>query len=230
MKRFSPGAFREAFVRSIPILCCYVFISMAFGMLMAEKGFAWYVSLLVSLTVYTGAYQFVLVSFLAGGVSAGVVALTALLMNSRQAFYSLSFLDEFRRMGRRKPYMIATMTDETYAVNCSLPPDAPGRQDVMFLLAVLSRIYWLAGTVCGGLLGNFIPWDLTGIDFCMTALFVILLLDQWEKREARVPALFGAGISLLCLTLFGADRFMLPALFLTSAALLARDRKGVSVK
>ena len=158
-------ALKKALKQSIPILCSYVFISMAYGMLMAENGYPWYVALLASVIVYTGAFQFVLVSLLAGGASLGLVAVTALLMNSRQTFYSLSFVSDFRAMGRRMPYMVYTMTDESYAVNCSLERDDPDRQDVMFYVAILCRIYWLLGTVLGAVVGQSLPFDLTGIDF-----------------------------------------------------------------
>ena len=161
-------ALKKALKQSIPILCSYVFISMAYGMLMAENGYPWYVALLASVIVYTGAFQFVLVSLLAGGASLGLVAVTALLMNSRQTFYSLSFVSDFRAMGRRMPYMVYTMTDESYAVNCSLERDDPDRQDAMFYVAILCRIYWLLGTVLGAVVGQSLPFDLTGIDFCMT--------------------------------------------------------------
>lgn len=218
-------ALKEAFTRSLPILCSYLFIAMAYGVLMSEKGFAWYVSLLISGAVYTGAFQFVLVTFLAAGTPVSVVALTALLMNSRQAFYSLSFVDEFRRMGRREPWMIFSMTDETYAVNCALPRELPDRSDVAYYQAILSYLYWQAGTLCGALAGQVIPWDLTGIDFCMTALFVILLIDQWDKADSHLPSLCGAGIALVCLAIFGAGSFMLPALLATSAVLIVRNRK-----
>lgn len=219
-------AFREAFRRSIPILCSYAFVGMAYGMMMAEAGQKWYVALLVSAVVYTGAFQFVLISFLTGGVSLGVIALTALLMNGRQMFYSITFLDDFSRMGARKPFMIHTMTDETYAVNLSLPPEMENRREVMFGVALLSWLYWAAATVCGCVLGNLIPWDMAGIDFCMTALFVIILMDQWEKARDRRPAILGGAIALACLAIFGGQSFMLPALVLTSAVLLIPGRKG----
>lgn len=223
-------AFREAFRRSIPILCSYAFVGMAYGMMMAEAGQKWYVALLVSAVVYTGAFQFVLISFLTGGVSLGVIALTALLMNGRQMFYSITFLDDFSRMGARKPFMIHTMTDETYAVNLSLPPEMENRREVMFGVALLSWLYWAAATVCGCVLGNLIPWDMAGIDFCMTALFVIILMDQWEKARDRRPAILGGAIALACLAIFGGQSFMLPALVLTSAVLLIPGRKGARVQ
>lgn len=224
-KRFSSTTLKTAFVKSIPIFCSYVFVSMAYGMMMASAGFPWYDSLLVSLTVYTGAFQFVLITFLSSGASLITIALTALLMNSRQSFYSLTFLKEFKQMGRRKLYMIHTMTDETYAVNCTLDLPKKEKEDTMFLVALFSRYYWMIGSVLGGILGQIIPFDLTGIDFCMTALFLIIFIDQWEKAEKHTPALTGLGIGILCLLIFGENRFMLPALLMVSALLLLFQRK-----
>ena len=224
-KRFSSTTLKTAFVKSIPIFCSYVFVSMAYGMMMASAGFPWYDSLLVSLTVYTGAFQFVLITFLSSGASLITLALTALLMNSRQSFYSLTFLKEFKQMGRRKLYMIHTMTDETYAVNSTLDLPKKEKEDTMFLVALFSRCYWMVGSVLGGILGQIIPFDLTGIDFCMTALFLIIFIDQWEKAEKHTPALTGLGIGVICLLIFGENRFMLPALLMVSALLLLFQRK-----
>lgn len=225
MKRFSSTTLKTAFIKSIPIFCSYVFVSMAYGMMMASAGFPWYDSLLVSLTVYTGAFQFVLITFLSSGASLITIALTALLMNSRQSFYSLTFLKEFKQMGRRRLYMIHTMTDETYAVNCTLDLPQKEKEDTMFLVALFSRCYWMIGSVIGGILGQIIPFDLTGIDFCMTALFLIIFIDQWEKAEKHTPALTGLGIGVICLLIFGENRFMLPALLIVSALLLLFQRK-----
>ena len=225
MKHYSSTTLKTAFVKSIPIFCSYVFVSMAYGMMMASAGFPWYDSLLVSLTVYTGAFQFVLITFLSSGASLITIALTALLMNSRQSFYSLTFLKEFKQMGRRKLYMIHTMTDETYAVNCTLDLPKKEKEDTMFLVALFSRCYWIIGSVLGGILGQIIPFDLTGIDFCMTALFLIIFIDQWEKAKKHSPALTGLGIGILCLLIFGENRFMLPALLMVSALLLLFQRK-----
>ncbi len=225
MKRFSSTTLKTAFVKSIPIFCSYVFVSMAYGMMMASAGFPWYDSLLVSLTVYTGAFQFVLITFLSSGASLITIALTALLMNSRQSFYSITFLKEFKQMGRRKLYMIHTMTDETYAVNCTLDLPKKEKEDTMFLVALFSRCYWIVGSVLGGILGQIVPFDLTGLDFCMTALFLIIFIDQWEKAEKHTPALTGLGIGVICLLIFGENRFMLPALLIVSALLLLFQRK-----
>jgi 4-azaleucine resistance transporter AzlC len=146
-------------------------------------------------------------------------------MNSRQTFYSLTYVEEFKSMGRRLPYMIHTMTDETYAVNCTLEKSQEGRKDIMFLVAHFSRCYWMTGAVLGGVIGQLIPFELEGIDFCMTALFVIIFIDQWEKNKRHLPALLGLFISVLCLIIFGTDRFMLPSLLLVSGILLFTQKE-----
>ena len=177
-------------------MCSYIFVSMAYGMMMENAGFAWYYSLLTSLTVYTGAFQFVLITFLSSGASIVTIAVTALLMNSRQSFYSLSFLETFRKMGRKKFYMIHTMTDETYAVNCTIEDKDENSRKEMFLVAFFSRCYWMFGAVMGGLIGQLIPFELNGIDFCMTALFIIIFIDQWEKADKHFPAITGILIAV----------------------------------
>lgn len=192
---------------------------MAYGMMMEEAGYHWYVSLFASLTIYTGAFQYVLITFLTGSTSLVTIALTAFLMNSRQFFYSLSYVDEFSRMGRKKWYMVHTMTDETYAVNNTIE-ESPQKKTVLFFLALYSRCYWMIGTVAGGLIGALIPFELEGIDFCMTALFVIIFIDQWEKAKKHHPALLGIGVGILCLFVFGQQYFMLPALLIVSGILL----------
>lgn len=210
-----------AFIKSIPILCSYIFLGIAYGIMMNEAGFKWYLSGIISATVYTGAFQFVLITFLAGGAGVATLALTAFLVNSRQTFYALTYLKDFQKMGKRKFYMIYTLTDETYAVNCTLS-DVPEkeRHDVMFYIAHFSHLYWIIGSILGGALGQLIPFELKGIDFCMTALFVIIFIDQWEKADKHSPALIGLFVSILCLLIFGQSRFMLPALLITSALLL----------
>ena len=219
-------AFKKAFVASIPILCSYLFLGMAYGILMQEHGFGWAQSLLTSAVVYTGAFQFVLITFLSGGASLVTIALTALLMNSRQSFYALTFLNDFKQMGRRKLYMIHSLTDETYAVNCtleSLPPEE--RHDIMFDLAVLSHVYWTLASMLGGMLGQILPFDMTGIDFCMTALFVTIFVDQWDKVRRHTPALAGLCVAVVALAIFGAGSFMLPALLAMSGILVFAGRK-----
>lgn len=237
-----------AFTKSIPVMCSYIFLSIAYGLMMQNAGLGWFYSLFASAFVYTGAFQFVLITFLSTGASLATVLLTALLMNSRQIFYAITFLPEFKKTGKRLPYMIHSLTDETFAVNCTLTLTGREKRDTMFVLALLCQGYWIIGSVIGSILGQLIPFELEGIDFCMTALFLIIFTDQWEKAQAAMkekeqqvhsspqcsragshfsdlldahfPALLGLALGLVCLLLFGSDRFMLPALLITSGILL----------
>lgn len=223
--KISKETWRLAFVKSLPIMCSYFFLGAAYGIMMEETGFPWYVALLLSMTVYTGAFQFVLITFLSTGASLLTIAITALLMNSRQSFYSLTFLNDFKRMGKRKLYMIHSLTDETYAVNCTLELPRKEKEDTMFGVALLSHCYWMAATVAGAVLGQLIPFELEGIDFCMTALFVIIFMDQWKKASSHIPALAGLTCGIVCLLIFGQSSFILPALLLVSGILFFAGRK-----
>lgn len=223
--KISKETWKLAFVKSLPIMCSYFFLGAAYGIMMEETGFPWYVALLLSVTVYTGAFQFVLITFLSTGASLLTIAITALLMNSRQSFYSLTFLNDFKRMGKRKLYMIHSLTDETYAVNCTLELPRKEKEDTMFGVALLSHCYWMAATVAGAVLGQLIPFELEGIDFCMTALFVIIFMDQWKKASSHIPALAGLTCGIVCLMIFGQSSFILPALLLVSGILFFAGRK-----
>lgn len=229
---------KQAFVKALPITGSYLFVSMAYGLTMQEAGLSWFWSLFTSLTVYTGAFQFVLVTFLSSGASILTIALTALFMNSRQFFYGLTFVEDFKKMGRRYPYMVHTMTDETYAVNCAMlssevirdrnaekANDRKRRFDIMFYVALFSRISWMVGAVLGGILGQILPVKLEGIDFCMTALFITIAIDQWRSVKVHLPALAGFIGGVLLLLLIGKDYFLLPTLILVSGLLLICERK-----
>ena len=212
---------KYALVKTIPIMFSYLFLSMAFGIMMNQAGFPFYWAYLVSLTVYTGAFQFVIVSFLSAGAGIVTIALTALAMNCRHMFYGVTFLKEFKSMGKCYPYMIFSLTDETYALYCSLEyPKDLNHHQIMFDIAWLSRAYWLVGTLAGALLWQIIPFDFEGVDFCMTALFVTILIDQWKKSENHAPAVIGGVSAVVFLLIFGASRFMLPSLMVTTALLL----------
>lgn len=202
-------------------MCSYLFVSIAYRMMMNEAGFAWYVSLLISFLIYTGAFQFLLITLLSSGTSLLTIGIMDFLMNSRQLFYSVFFVDIFNKM-KQKWYMIFTMTDETYAINCSLEENE-NEKEVMFYVALFSRIYWLIGTLLGVFLGQMIPFDLTGIDFCMTALFIIIFYDQLEKNKDRFPAIVGIVVAIICLCIFGNQNFMLPSLIISSMVLLIKQ-------
>ena len=209
-----------SFIKSLPILFSYLFIGAAYGILMQQAGFPWLSVLLVSMCVYTGAFQFVLTTLMASGASLLTIAVTAFFMNSRQTFYALTFLDDISKTGRRKLFMIHSLTDETYAVNCTLDLPPEEKREVMFHVAAFSYVYWIVGSLLGAVVGQLLPFSTDGIDFCMTALFVTIFLDQWEKSDRHFPALLGLTVGIVCLLIFGERRFMLPALLLVSAALV----------
>lgn len=213
---------RYAFRQTVPVLCGYLFLGLAFGLLLQQAGYGWPWAVLTSVIVYAGSMQFVLVGLLGGGFASLLsVALTTLSVNSRHLFYGLSFLETFRKMGRAKPYMIFSLTDETYSLLCSLqPPKELDADRVRLYIALLDHAYWVAGSAAGAILGSVIPFDLTGIDFAMTALFVVIFVDQLRGAKSRLPAVAGLGFGLLWLVVLGPDRFLLPALVCTVLVLL----------
>lgn len=223
---------KEAFIKALPITGSYFFVSMAYGLVMEDAGYSWIWSLFASMSIYTGAFQFVLVTFLNSGASVVTILLVALFMNSRQFFYGLTFIDDFKRMGNRFLYMVHTMTDETYAVNCSILPkrketdkERIKRFDIMFFVALFSRVSWMIGAVLGSVVGQLIPVELNGIEFCMTALFVTIFVEQWKSVKINIPAIIGLITGILILCIVGADFFLLPTLILTSGLLAALERR-----
>ena len=212
---------RFAFRQSLGVLFGYVFLGTAFGILLRQAGFGALWSLAFSGLVYAGSLQFVLAGFLAAPTALPTVALMSLFINARHLFYGLSFIERFRSMGKKRPYMIFSLTDETYSVLCGMDevPAGVDKNGAMFLVALLDQLYWVAGSLLGTFAGG-LPLDFTGIDFSMTALFLVIFLEQWRGVKSHLPALLGlccAGVFLLVL---GADNFLLPALCTTVAVLL----------
>ncbi len=217
MKRELSFAFRQ----TIPVLCGYIFLGIAFGLLLQQAGFGVGWALLSSLIIYAGSIQFVLVSFLSGGTNLLTVAAMVFFINARHIFYGLSFLDRFKRMGKARPYMIFSLTDETYSLLCSVKvPETLNENRVLFFMSALDQCYWVLGSVIGSLAGAAIRFDTTGIDFAMTALFVVIFVEQWLSAKSRLPALLGLGSGIVCLLLLGPDRFILPALVVAVALLM----------
>jgi len=202
---------------TVPVLCGYLFLGVAFGATLSQAGFGAQWALLISGLVYAGSLQFVMVPFLASGASLATVFLTALMVNARHIFYGVSFIDRFRRMGKLRPYMIFSLTDETYSIFCGLPGEESN--SLMLRIAAYDHAYWVTGSVCGALLAQGLPFDLTGIDFAMTALFIVICVERVMSREDRLPAFIGAACAAVCLLILGPDRFLAPALLLCAALL-----------
>ena len=217
----------KALKLTIPVMCGYLFLGAAFGATLAQAGFgpAW--ALAMSSLVYAGSLQFVMVPLMANSAALATVALTALMVNARHLFYGVSYIDRFRRMGRLRPYMIYSLTDETYSVFCGLPDEES--DGVMLRVALYDHLYWVAGSVAGGLLAQQLPFDLTGIDYSMTALFIVICLERALNRADRLPVAIGSVCAVVCLLVIGPDNFLAPALALTAVLLMmiqtAKSRK-----
>ncbi len=206
-------ALAAAFPATIPVMLGYLSLGTAFGLLMNAIGYPVIWSFLMSVTVFAGSAQFLGVELLDSMAPLGHAAIMTLILNFRHFVYGLSMLEKFRGMGWRKLYMIFSLTDETYALLTSLrPPQGVAPQDYYFCISLLDHFYWVAGSVLGGLLGSALSFNSEGADFAMTALFVVIVIGQWEEADSHLPALIGAGAALLSLLLLGPDRFLLPAL------------------
>lgn len=219
-------AFRAAFPHTLPILAGFLFLGMAYGILVHSKGFGWPWTLLMCITIFAGSMEFVTVGLLAGAFHPAYAYFLTLMVNARHLFYGISMLDKYRGAGWKKFFLVFGMCDEMFSVNCSVePPEGVDAGWFRLFVTWLNYLYWVCGAMLGSLAGAFVPFDTTGIDFAMTALFVVIFLNQWMEAKEHRPALIGLGASLVCLAVFGADRFILPAMALILLLLTAFRRK-----
>lgn len=204
---------RTAFVTSLPVAAGYLLLGFGFGVLLVSKGYPIVLAPLMSVFIYAGAMQYVAVDLLSGGATMIAAALMTLLINARHLFYGLSMLERYRDMGRTKPYLIFAMTDETYSLVCwRPPPEGLDPRRYYFLLSLFNQLYWIVGGALGGLVGGLVPISFRGIDFSMTAMFVVVFLQQWRHSRDHLPALAGLICTLISLLAFGPDNFILPAM------------------
>lgn len=214
-------AFRAAFPYTIPVLTGYLFIGMAFGVMIQEKGYNFLWAMLMSLLCYAGSGQYLAVNFFVPGLSFFHMIFMEFMLNIRHIFYGLSLLERFGKMGKKRLYMIFSLTDETYSLFfvTKVPPGVE-EDKFLFAIAALDQSYWILGSGIGALLGNVMPFDAKGIDFAMTALFVVIMTEQWMEQTNRRSVLLGLGCGLVCLLLFGAENFILPTMLCIMAVLL----------
>ena len=224
-------AIRTAFLDTIPVLTGYVFLGFGFGILMTENGYGPGWSLCMSLFIYAGSMQYVTVSLLSGGAGLLTAALTTLVVNARHLFYGISMVDAYKGAGRKKPYLIFALTDETYSLVSQIQEsDDASRHGYCFLVSLFDHCYWVGGTILGSLAGSLIPINYEGIDFVLTALFVTIFVEQWLSTKDHRPAVIGAASTALCLLLFGAGVFLIPSMGLIAGLLilLRAPKKEVS--
>ena len=208
-------AFKAALPHTLPIAVGFLFLGVSYGFLMRSLGFSFVYPMLMSLFIFAGSMAFVAAHLLLLPFNPWRALGLALMVNARQLFYGISMLDKYKGLGWKKPYLIFGMCDESFTINCTVKPPADVDSGwFMFFVTLLNQIYWVAGATLGSLLGYIIKFDTTGIDFVMTALFVVMFLGQWDEAKEHRPALVGLGCACLCLLLFGGDSFVLPAMAL----------------
>lgn len=211
-----------AFMQSIPVMLGYLFLGIAFGLLLQNAGYHYIWALVCSVFVYAGSMQFVLVTLLSGGVGILYSMIMTLFINGRHIFYGLTFVEKFKNMGKLYPYMIFSLTDETYSVLCSLKvPEGMNDKKLYFLISLFDQCYWITGSVLGAVIGGLITFNTKGIDFSMTALFVVIVINQWQEAKGHLPVLVGALSGIVLLLVLGADVFLLPALTVSAVILMA---------
>ena len=217
---------KKAFKDSLPILAGYLALGIGFGVLLHSKGYSFLWALLMSCTIYAGAGQYAAVDLLSSGASLITTAVMTLVINARHFFYGFSLLDKYKGTGKAKPYMIFALTDETYSLVCTAKiPEGIDEKKYYLFLSVLDQLYWITGCTIGALLGTFIPFDSTGIDFAMTALFVVIFVEQWLSTKEHLPAILGAATTLVCLFIFGAQYFIIPSMaFIAVELVIFRKR------
>ena len=206
-------AFLAAFPHTIPIFAGFWFLGITYGIYMNVSGFSFWYPMLMSLTIFAGSVEFVAVNMLLGAFNPLQALAMTLMINARHLFYGLSMLDRYRGTGWKKFYLIFGMCDESFSINYSAHiPDSVDSGWFMFFVTLLNQIYWFTGATLGGIFGSLITFNTEGLDFVMTAMFVVIFTDQWLKEERHISSLLGLGISFLCLLAFGADNFIIPSM------------------
>ena len=223
-------ALKAAFPQTIPIFTGFWFLGMAYGIYMNASGFSFVYPLCMSLLIYGGSLEFVAVEMLLSPFAPLQTFIMALLIQARHLFYGLSMLDKFKGLGWKKYYLIFGMCDETFSINCSADiPEDVDRGWFYFWVTLLNQFYWSAAATTGGIVGSLLKIDTSGISFVMTAMFVVIFLEQWLKEKEHSASLIGLAVSVLCLAVFGPDSFMVPTMVLI-VGLLALLRKPLEKK
>lgn len=227
-------AFLYAFPYTIPIFAGFWFLGMTYGIYMNVSGFSFWYPMIMSLTIFAGSIEFVAVNMLLGAFNPLQALAMTLMINARHLFYGISMLDRFRGIGWKKIYLIFGMCDETFSINytADIPPEVD-KGWFMFFITLLNHFYWFIGATLGGIFGGLIHFSTEGLDFVVTAMFVVIFLEQWRKEKNHTSALAGLGISFLCVAAFGAENFILPAMagILLSLSLLQKplEKGGISL-
>lgn len=206
-------ALKAAFPHTIPIFAGFWFLGMTYGIYMNVSGFPFWYPMIMSLTIFAGSVEFVAVNLLLGAFHPLQAFAMTLMINARHLFYGLSMLDKYRGNGWKDFYLIFGMCDESFSINYTAEiPEGIDKGWFMFFVTLLNHFYWFFGASLGGIFGSLIHFNTEGLDFVMTAMFVVIFMEQWMKEKNHVSSVAGLGITLLCLIAFGADSFIIPAM------------------
>lgn len=206
-------ALKTAFPHTIPILAGFWFLGLAYGIYMNVSGFSFWYPMFMSLIIFGGSLEFVAVTLLLSPFAPVQTLMLALVIQARHLFYGISMLDKFKGLGWKKAYLIFGMCDETFSVNYTAKiPEDVDRGWFMFFVTLLNQFYWVSSATIGGLVGSLLSFDTTGLEFVMTAMFVVIFLEQWLKEKKHYTALIGLASTLICRLGFGADNFMIPTM------------------
>lgn len=208
----------------------YIVLGMGFGIVLKVKGYGILWAFAMSLFIYAGSMQFVAIDLLTGGASLIATALTTLMVNARHLFYGISMVNKYKGMGKIKPYLIFSLTDETYSLVCQDEKDPAAKRPYYFWTSLFDHCYWVTGSVLGAVVGQIIPFNTEGIDFALTALFVTVFVEQWRSTKDHIPAITGVVCAVICLLIFGSGSFLIPAMILITISLTVlkkwRERHG----
>ena len=206
-------AFSAAFPRTIPILAGFLFLGISYGLYATAAGFAFWYPILMAVAIFGGSLEFVAVEMMLGVFAPVQTFVMALMIQARHLFYGISMLEKYKGTGWKKIYLIYGMCDESFSINCSADiPEDVDKGWFMFFVTLLNQLYCVAGTAVGAVLGSLITFDLDGLEFVMTAMFVVIFLDQWLKEKKHYTGVIGLAASAVCLLIFGADSFMIPTM------------------
>ena len=213
-------AFRAAIPYTLPVLTGYLVLGISYSVLITSKGFPFWVPMLTSLAIYAGSMEFVLVNILMGTFDLLQAFVMTIMINARHLFYGISMLEQYKNLGFKRLTLIYGLTDETFSIVCGVqPPRDVDKNWFMMFVTLLDHSYWFIGCTLGGIFGSVLNFNTKGLDFAMTALFVVIFIEHWQKEKNRIPALLGLAIPVVCLLIFGVDSFMLPAMGLILLAL-----------
>ena len=213
-------ALKAAFPYTIPIGIGFLFLGMSYGFMMQSKGFSVWYPFFMSMFIFAGSMEFVTANLLLSAFSPIAAFFLALVVNARHLFYGLSMLDKYKNLGPKKYYLIYAMCDETFSVNYTAKiPENVDRGWFYFFVSLLNQLYWVSGATIGGLLGSLIHFDTTGLDFVMTAMFVVIFMEQWMKERRHFSELVGFLAAVCCRLVFGADNFLIPTMVCILACL-----------